>query len=112
MSGSAAMRSSAWSKAAIGGGQDEDPQPLRQQFADDMGERRRLAGAGRSPYERQIAVHAQLNRGTLAGVQRRVRPDQSSRLERRVDLAKQRHRPLDRKAVRVDRLERLDKPFV
>ena len=99
-------------QCGIGRGQDEDPQPLRQQFADDVGEGRRFAGAGWSPHERQIAVRAELDSGTLAGVQRRVRPDQCPGLERRVELAEQRHRPLDSKAVRVDLLERLEKSFV
>ena len=91
---------------------EQDALALREQLLDHVRQRHGLAGAGRAPDEREVAVAAQLDRRALARVERaRDRSAASSRRARagacRTASARARRVALD-----VELVERLDQAVV
>jgi hypothetical protein len=80
---------------------------------DHVDQRRGLAGAGRTPQERELAIGAQRNRRALARVERGVIAAQLAVRTAAVrPLAEQRERQADRVALDRDLAEHLDQPVV
>ncbi len=90
----------------------QDALALRAQLLDHVGERDGLAGAGRTPHEREVAVAAQLDRGALAGVERAVIDPQRGRGAGRRPPPEQGQRQRHAVAIGIEPPERAVQPVV